>query len=350
LATPISIMVGVGRGATDGVLIKDAEALELMEKVDTLMIDKTGTLTEGKPKVQRVAAASGFAESDVLHYAASLDTLSEHPLAVAIVDHAKQQNLSPKPVTQFESVTGQGVRGNIDGKFVMLGNIRLMEAEQIDVSSSDNEVKSLREQAQTVMFLSVDGKLAGIVSVADPIKSTTREAIDQLHAEGLRIVVLTGDNAITAAAVAKQLGLDEFRADVRPEDKLNYLKSLQQEGRIVAMAGDGVNDAPALAQANVGIAMGTGTDVAMNSARIVLVKGDLRGIAKARLLSQHTMKNIRQNLFFAFIYNFIGVPIAAGILYPWFGLLLSPMIASAAMSMSSVSVILNALRLRNRSL
>ena len=350
LATPISIMVGVGRGALDGVLIKDAEALELMEKVDTLVIDKTGTLTEGKPKVQRVIAASGFVETQVLHYAASLDALSEHPLALAIVNHAKEQNLSPKPVTQFESVTGKGVRGQIDGKLVLLGNMRLMESEQIDASSVAQQVQTLRELAQTVMFLSVDGKLAGIVSVADPIKATTGEAIKQLHAAGLRIVVLTGDNATTAAAVAKQLGLDDFRADVLPEDKLNYLKALQQEGRIVAMAGDGVNDAPALAQANVGIAMGTGTDVAMNSARIVLVKGDLRGIAKARLLSQHTMKNIRQNLFFAFIYNFVGVPIAAGVLYPWLGLLLSPMIASAAMSLSSVSVITNALRLRNKAL
>lgn len=350
LATPISIMVGVGRGATEGVLIKDAEALELMEKVDTLVIDKTGTLTEGKPKLQSIVAASGFDESQVLHYAASLDALSEHPLAEAIVNHAKEQNQSPAPVTQFESVTGKGVRGQIDGKLVLLGNLRLMESEQIDVSALDGQVQTLREQAQTVMFLAIDGKLAGIVSVADPIKATTREAIEQLHAAGLRIVVLTGDNATTAAAVAKQLGLDDFRADVLPEDKLNYLKALQKEGRIVAMAGDGVNDAPALAQANVGIAMGTGTDVAMNSARIVLVKGDLRGIAKARLLSQHTMKNIRQNLFFAFVYNFVGVPIAAGVLYPWLGLLLSPMIASAAMSLSSVSVITNALRLRNKTL
>ncbi len=350
LATPISIMVGVGRGALDGVLIKDAEALELMEKVDTLMIDKTGTLTDGKPKVQRIVAASGFDEPQVLRYAASLDALSEHPLALAIVNHAKEQNLSPMPVTQFESVTGQGVRGQIDGKLVSLGNLRLMEAERVDTSPLAAQVQTLRELAQTVMFLCVDNQLAGVVSVADPIKPTTREAIEQLHAAGLRIVVLTGDNAITAAAVAKQLGLDDFRADVLPEDKLNYLKALQREGRIVAMAGDGVNDAPALAQANVGIAMGTGTDVAMNSARIVLVKGDLRGIAKARLLSQHTMKNIRQNLFFAFIYNFVGVPIAAGVLYPWLGLLLSPMIASAAMSMSSVSVIANALRLRNKAL
>ena len=347
LATPISIMVGIGRGAQEGVLIKDAEALELMEKVDTLVIDKTGTLTEGKPKVQRVIAATGFVETEVLDYAASLDALSEHPLAVAIVNHAKQQNLELKAVAEFESITGQGVRGQIDGKLMLLGNARLMEAQSIDVSTLQSDVQALRALGQTVMFLAINSQIAGIVSVADPIKSTTLEAIQQLHAAGLNIVVLTGDNATTAAAVAKQLGLDDFKADVMPEDKLNYLKELQHQGRIVAMAGDGVNDAPALAQANVGIAMGTGTDVAMNSARIVLVKGDLRGIAKARLLSQHTMKNIRQNLFFAFIYNFIGVPIAAGALYPWFGIVLSPMIASAAMALSSVSVITNALRLRN---
>ena len=350
LATPISIMVGIGRGAQEGVLIKDAEALELMEKVDTLVIDKTGTLTEGKPTVQRVIAATGFAEIEVLHYAASLDALSEHPLAVAIVNHAKQQNLALKTVAQFESITGQGVSGQIDGKSVLLGNLRLMEAQTIDVSALQSDVQALRTLGQTVMFLAINSKIAGIVSVADPIKSTTLEAIQQLHAAGLNIVVLTGDNATTAAAVAKQLGLDDFKADVMPEDKLNYLKELQQQGRIVAMAGDGVNDAPALAQANVGIAMGTGTDVAMSSACIVLVKGDLRGITKARLLSQHTMKNIRQNLFFAFIYNFIGVPIAAGALYPWFGIVLSPMIASAAMALSSVSVITNALRLRNAAL
>ncbi|MBA3581272.1 MAG: heavy metal translocating P-type ATPase [Gammaproteobacteria bacterium] len=350
LATPISIMVGIGRGAQEGVLIKDAEALELMEKVDTLVVDKTGTLTEGKPTVQRVIASTGFVETDVLLFAASLDALSEHPLAVAIVNHAKQQNLLPKTVANFESVTGQGVRGDIDGKPVLFGNIRLMETQKVDVVGVQADVQSLRELGQTVMFLAVGNQLAGIVSVADAIKSTTLEAIQQLHAAGLKIVVLTGDNAITAAAVAKSLGLDDFKADVTPEDKLNYLKTLQQQGRIVAMAGDGVNDAPALAQANVGIAMGTGTDVAMNSARIVLVKGDLRGIAKARLLSQHTMRNIRQNLFFAFIYNFLGVPVAAGVLYPWFGILLSPMIASAAMSLSSVSVILNALRLRKKSL
>ena len=350
LATPISIMVGIGRGAQEGVLIKDAEALELMEKVDTLVIDKTGTLTEGKPKVQRVIAATGFDKTEVLHYAASLDALSEHPLAVAIVNHAKQQNLALKSVAQFESITGQGVRGQIEGKSALLGNSRLMAAQAIDVSVLQSDVQALRMLGQTVMFLAIDNQIAGIVSVADPIKSTTLEAIQQLHAAGLKIVVLTGDNATTAAAVAKQLGLDDFKADVMPEDKLNYLKELQQQGHIVAMAGDGVNDAPALAQANVGIAMGTGTDVAMNSSRIVLVKGDLRGIGKARLLSQHTMKNIRQNLFFAFIYNFIGVPIAAGALYPWLGIVLSPMIASAAMALSSVSVITNALRLRKAKL
>ncbi len=350
LATPISIMVGVGRGATEGVLIKDAEALELMEKVDTLVVDKTGTLTEGKPRVQSVVAVAGTDENDVLKFAASLDALSEHPLAVAIVNHAKEQNLSLESIEQFESVTGKGVRGLLSGKKISLGNLRMMDDEKVDVTALAAEVEKLRGMAQTVMFLSVENKLAGIVSVADPIKSTSREAIEKLHATGLKIIVLTGDNATTAAAVAKQLGLDDFKADVLPEDKLNFLKELQAKGHIVAMAGDGVNDAPALAQANVGIAMGTGTDVAMNSARIVLVKGDLRGIAKARLLSEHTMKNIRQNLFFAFIYNFLGVPIAAGILYPWLGILLSPMIASAAMALSSVSVIGNALRLRNKTL
>ncbi|MBQ0728224.1 MAG: heavy metal translocating P-type ATPase [Thalassolituus oleivorans] len=350
LATPISIMVGVGRGATEGVLIKDAEALELMEKVDTLVVDKTGTLTEGKPKVQNVVAVKGIDNNDVLKYAASLDSSSEHPLAVAIVNYAKEQNISLDDIKQFESVTGKGVSGQLDNKRLSLGNARMMEDANVDVSELADQVKEFRELAQTVMFLSVDGALAGIITVADPIKSTSHEAIKTLHAAGLKIIVLTGDNETTAAAVAKQLELDDFKADVLPEDKLNYLKALQAKGHIVAMAGDGVNDAPALAQANVGIAMGTGTDVAMNSARVVLVKGDLRGIANARLLSQNTMANIRQNLFFAFIYNFIGVPIAAGILYPWFGILLSPMIASAAMALSSVSVISNALRLRNKTL
>jgi Cu2+-exporting ATPase len=350
LATPISIMVGVGRGAHDGVLIKDAEALELMEKVDTLVIDKTGTLTEGKPKVQQIIATPQFSVKVVMTFAASLDVLSEHPLAVAIVNRAKDENQLLKTVLQFESVTGQGVQGVIEGQHVSLGNMRLMEKQKISLSPLANQVQILRKIGDTVMFLSIDNQLAGVISVTDPIKSTTLEAIQQLQEAGLKIIVLTGDNASTAAAVTKQLGLDEFKADVLPEDKLNYIKTLQQQGHIVAMAGDGVNDAPALAQADVGIAKGTGTDVAMNSARIVLVKGDLRGIVKARLLSKKTMNNIRQNLFFAFIYNFVGIPVAAGILYPWFGILLSPMIASAAMSLSSASVIANALRLKKLAL
>ena len=326
--------------------IKDAEALELMEKVDTLVVDKTGTLTEGAPKVQKVVAAAGFTEAAVLTHAAALEKMSEHPLAQAIVDFAREQKAVLPPVEQFESVTGKGVRGHIDGKLALLGNLPLMKDAGIDIASIETEAERLRELGQTVMFVGIDNRLAGLISVADPIKSTTLEAIAQLRASGLRIVVLTGDNATTAAAVAKQLGLDEVKAGVMPEDKFKVVQALQKQGRIVAMAGDGVNDAPALAAANVGIAMGTGTDVAMNSARVVLVKGDLRGIAKARLLSQSTMKNIRQNLFFAFIYNFLGVPVAMGILYPFFGILLSPMIASAAMSLSSVSVIGNALRLR----
>ena len=350
LATPISIMVGIGRGAQEGVLIKDAEALELMEKVDTLVVDKTGTLTEGKPSVQQVFATAGFTEEQVLRVAASLDAQSEHPLAQAVVRHAKQAGTKFSDIENFESLTGQGVRGELNGDAVLLGNGRLMQANQIDTSAVDAQVDAQRAQGQTVIFVASRGQLIGTVGVADPIKETTREAIAQLHAAGLKIIVLTGDNAVTAAAVAKQLGLDDFKADVMPEDKLNFLKELQKGGHIVAMAGDGVNDAPALAQANVGIAMGTGTDVAMNSARVVLVKGDLRGIAKARTLSQATMRNIRQNLFFAFLYNFAGVPIAAGILYPWFGILLSPMIASAAMSLSSVSVIGNALRLKRAAL
>ncbi|GAA0859353.1 heavy metal translocating P-type ATPase [Aliiglaciecola litoralis] len=350
LATPISIMVGVGRGAIEGVLIKDAEALELMEKVDTLVIDKTGTLTLGKPKVQNVIPVAGFDQETVLQYAANLDSSSEHPLAVAIVEHAKANHISVEVIEQFESITGRGVKGVLHGKVLSLGNVRMMQEQNTDISALACEVEKLRENAQTVMFLSVEGALAGVVSVADPIKSTSEEALKTIQSAGLNIILVTGDNTTTAAAVAKQLGLKDFIAEALPEDKLKYLKQLQSKGHIVAMAGDGVNDAPALAQANVGIAMGTGTDVAMNSARVVLVKGDLRGIATARLLSQHSMTNIRQNLFFAFIYNFLGVPIAAGILYPWFGILLSPMFASAAMALSSVSVIGNALRLRNRTL
>ena len=346
LATPISIMVGIGRGAREGVLIKDAEALELMEKVDTLVIDKTGTLTEGAPRVQQVVAAEGYTESEVLGYAAGLEKMSEHPLAQAIVDHAQELKTVPRAVEKFEAVTGRGVRGYIGGRPAALGNPGLMLDAGVTTAQLEAEAQRLRELGHTVMFVGVGDRLAGIISVADPIKSTTREAIAQLRASGLRIVVLTGDNATTAAAVATQLGLDEVKAEVMPADKYEAVLALQKEGRVVAMAGDGVNDAPALAAADVGIAMGTGTDIAMQSARIVLVKGDLRGIVKARLLSQATMHNIRQNLFFAFVYNFLGVPVAMGVLYPFFGIVLSPMLASAAMSLSSVSVIGNALRLR----
>lgn len=350
LATPISIMVGIGRGAQEGVLIKDAEGLELMEKIDTLVVDKTGTLTEGAPKVQTIIAAEGFARADVLVLAASLEKMSEHPLAQAILSHLQQQGLSLPPVTRFASVTGKGVRGEMDGSVVLLGNALLLQEAGIATDSLLEQADGLRAQGQTVMFVGIDNRLVGLISVADPIKAGSREAIQQLHAAGIKVVMLTGDNATTAHAVARQLGIDVVKAEVLPEDKFRHVQQLQQQGRIVAMAGDGINDAPALAQASVGIAMGTGTDIAMNSARIVLVKGDLRGIAKARQLSRATMKNIRQNLFFAFIYNFVGVPIAAGILYPWLGLLLSPMIASAAMSLSSVSVIANALRLRSAKL
>tara|TARA_R110001583_G_scaffold195499_1_gene374357 strand:- start:15628 stop:17976 length:2349 start_codon:yes stop_codon:yes gene_type:complete len=353
LATPMSIMVGVGKGAQEGILIKDAEALELMEKVDTLVVDKTGTLTEGLPTVQRIwvsaeAKNKRLTEDDVLLFAASLEKSSEHPLGTAVVAHAKQKHLQLKPISDFKSITGQGVSATIEGQSIFIGNDRLIEAQKIDVSSLRSQTMSMRESGQTVIFVSIDGLLVGIIGIGDAIKKTTVQAIKQLHQAGLKIVVVTGDNATTAGVVAKTLGLDDVKADATPEDKLNYLKELQQKGHIVAMAGDGINDAPALAKADVGIAMGTGTDVAMNSARVVLVKGDLRGIAKARLLSQHTMTNIKQNLFFAFIYNFLGVSVAAGILYPWFGILLSPMIASAAMSFSSVSVILNALRLKKQ--
>jgi heavy metal translocating P-type ATPase len=348
LATPISIMVGVGRGAQEGVLIKDAEALELMEKVDTMVIDKTGTLTEGRPKVQRVVAAAGHEAGEVLAVCAALERLSEHPLAQAITGHAKAQGSRIIAVENFASVTGKGVRGQVEGKAVALGNAALMKLAGADTSAVSADVAGCRNDGETVVFLAVDGHLAGYIGVADPIKPGTRQAIAELQAAGLRIVVLTGDNAATAAAVARKVGLDDVQSEVLPEDKYAQVQELQRAGRVVAMAGDGVNDAPALAQANVGIAMGTGTDVAMNSARVVLVKGDLRGIARARVLSQKTMRNIRQNLFFAFAYNFVGVPVAAGALYPAFGVVPSPMIASAAMALSSVSVIVNALRLRAR--
>ncbi|MCE2858400.1 MAG: heavy metal translocating P-type ATPase [Oxalobacteraceae bacterium] len=346
LATPISIMVGIGRGAREGVLIKDAEALELMEKVDTLIVDKTGTLTEGAPKVQQIVASEGFARADVLVLSAALESMSEHPLAHAILVHLKAQNLPVLPVTGFNAITGKGIRGSIDGNAVLLGNALLMKEAGIDITAFTSKADELRAMGHTVMFVAVEQKFAGMISVADTIKPETREAIRQLHAEGVKIVMLTGDNATTARAVAAELEIDTVHAEVLPQDKYRHVQALQQQGKIVAMAGDGINDAPALAEASVGIAMGTGTDIAMNSARIVLVKGDLRGIVKARQLSRATMRNIRQNLFFAFVYNFVGVPIAAGVLYPWLGLLLSPMIASAAMSLSSVSVIANALRLR----
>jgi Cu2+-exporting ATPase len=348
LATPVSIIVGVGRGAHEGVLIKNAEALELMEKVDTLVIDKTGTLTEGKPRVQTIGADEGFSEGEVLALAASLERLSEHPLAQAIAARAKDDNAAlRRDVQDFAALPGKGVHGVIDGRSVLLGNAALMAEHGVELAPIASAIEALQAQGQTVMVLAVAGKIAGYLGVADPIKTTTPEAIRMLRDSGIRIVMLTGDNTVTAAAVGKQLGLDEVKAGVLPQDKYKQVQALQQEGRIVAMAGDGVNDAPALAQANVGIAMGTGTDIAMASARVVLVKGDLRGIAKARILSERTMRNIRQNLFFAFVYNFLGVPVAAGVLYPWFGVLLSPMIASAAMSASSVSVIGNALRLRS---
>ncbi|WP_321948335.1 heavy metal translocating P-type ATPase [Paraburkholderia sp. J10-1] len=346
LATPVSIIVGVGRGAHEGVLIKDAEALELMEKVDTVVVDKTGTLTEGKPRVQTVVAVHGLEEARLLGYAASLEGASEHPLAQAIIAHAKEVGAITGRVEAFEAVPGKGVTGTIDGHAVSLGNARLMDDMNIDCRPVELDTDKLREAGQTVMYVAMEGELAGYIGVADPVKTTTPDAVRLLKASGVRIVMLTGDNPVTANAVAKALVLDGVKAGVLPEDKYRHVQELQAQGHIVAMAGDGVNDAPALAQANVGIAMGTGTDVAMNSARVVLVKGDLRGIARARTLSVATMKNIRQNLFFAFAYNAVGIPVAAGVLYPWTGIVLSPIIASAAMALSSVSVIGNALRLR----
>jgi len=346
LATPMSIMVATGKGASAGILFRNAEAIELMRKIDTLVVDKTGTLTEGKPKLVTVTAADGIQENDLLRFAASIERGSEHPLAEAIVKGAEQRGIEPARAEDFESVTGQGVKGRVDGREVALGNRALMDSLGIDPGRLATQAEELRGDGQTVMFVSVDGKPAGVVGVADPIKDSTLEAIQALHSEHIRIVMLTGDSRTTAQVVARKLGIDEVMAEILPDQKADIIKRLQGEGRIVAMAGDGINDAPALAQAHVGIAMGTGTDVAMESAGVTLVKGDLRGIARAWRLSRHTMANIKQNLFFAFIYNFAGIPIAAGILYPFFGLLLSPMIAAAAMSFSSVSVIGNALRLR----
>ena len=346
LATPMSIMVGTGKGATLGVLIKNAEALEIMEKVDTLVVDKTGTLTEGKPRLVAVQAANGFTEDEVLQLAASLERASEHPLAEAIVRGAEDRGVTLSQTDDFESVTGQGVTGTVSGRTVALGNITLLDKLGIDSGDLPQQAEAGRAEGQTVMFVVIDGRAAGLVGVADPIKDSTPEAIRDLHTEGVEVVMLTGDSRTTAMAVAGKLAIDRVEAEVLPEQKADIVKKLQAEGRIVAMAGDGINDAPALAQAHVGVAMGTGTDVAMESAGVTLVKGDLRGIVRARRLSRKVMRNIRENLFFAFIYNSLGVPVAAGVLYPVFGLLLSPIIAAAAMSFSSVSVIGNALRLR----
>ncbi|MFZ3173420.1 MAG: heavy metal translocating P-type ATPase [Thiobacillus sp.] len=350
LATPVSIMVGTGRGAMMGVLFRNAEALEVMRKVDTLVVDKTGTLTEGHPELVSVTPAPGFDETEIVRLAAGIEQASEHPLAAAIVRGAEKRAIERVAVADFQSVTGKGVTGVVDGRRVALGNLALLQDLGIDAGELPAQADALRGEGQTVMFLGVDGRAAGLIGVADPIKPTTLEAIRALHEEGIRIVMLTGDSRVTAEAVAAKLGIDQVQAEVLPDQKANVVKQLQAEGRIVAMAGDGINDAPALAQAQVGIAMGTGTDVAMESAGVTLVKGDLRGIVRARKLSHATLRNIRQNLFFAFVYNALGVPVAAGVLYPFFGLLLSPMIAAAAMSFSSVSVITNALRLRRISL
>lgn len=346
LATPMSIIAGTGRGALAGVLIKNAESLEMLEKVDTLIIDKTGTLTEGKPKLMEVITLKGFEQKETLKLIASLEKNSEHPLASAIVKGAEAQGITLSAVQDFASVTGKGVQGIVDGHRVALGNAALLSTLGIDSAALTEKAELLRNKGHTAMFAAIDGKPAAIISVADPIKATTQEALKALREEGLHIVMLTGDSKATAQAVASQLGIDDFEAEVLPDHKSDVVRQLQAKGKKVAMAGDGVNDAPALAQAQVGIAMGTGTDVAMESAGITLVKGDLMGIVRARRLSRATMRNIRQNLFFAFIYNLLGVPLAAGVLYPFFGLLLSPVIASAAMAFSSVSVIANALRLR----
>jgi Cu+-exporting ATPase len=341
----MAIMVGTGRGAREGILIRNAEALEIFEKVDTLVVDKTGTLTEGKPRLTAIIPAEGFQEAQLLQSVASLEKASEHPLAAAIIAGAKEKGIELVPVADFQSVTGKGVTGTLQGKRIGAGNAALMQDLGTSSEALQERAENLRKEGQTVMFVTSDGRFAGLIAVADPIKASTPEAIQELKHEGIRVVMVTGDNHTTAAAVAQKLGID-FEADVSPDKKAEVVKKLQSQGRIVAMAGDGVNDAPALAQAHVGIAMGTGTDVAMETGGITLVKGDLRGIVKARRLSQRSMSNIRQNLFFAFFYNALGVPLAAGVLYPFVGLLLNPMIAAAAMSFSSVSVIGNSLRLR----
>ena len=346
LATPMSIMVAMGKGASAGVLFKNAEAIETMRKIDTLIVDKTGTLTEGRPRLVSIIATEDVAEAELLRYAASIERASEHPLAAAVVRGAEEGGILPAQVDSFESITGKGVHGTIAGRSIAIGNPALLEDLGIDSGSLNAKAERLRAEGQTVMFVLIDGRASGLIAVADPIKASTPEAIEALHAAGLRVVMVTGDNRTTAEAVAERLRIDQVFADVRPDQKLEIVRRLQDEKHFVAMAGDGINDAPALAQAHVGVAMGSGTDVAMESAGVTLVKGDLRGIVRARRLSYATMRNIKQNLFWAFIYNLLGVPIAAGVLYPIFGILLSPMIAAAAMSFSSISVIANALRLR----
>jgi P-type Cu+ transporter len=346
LATPMSIMVGVGRGAAEGILIRNAEALERLEKVDTLLFDKTGTLTVGRPAVTTIESLGGLAEAEILRLAASLERGSQHPIAAAILATAGQRGLAPAPVADFDAPSGKGVAGTVDGKRLLLGTAAFLAAQGVDAAAADAKADWLRETGATVVLLAVAGRAEGLLAVSDPIKETTQEALKQLRQSGLRLVMLTGDNKRTAASVARRLGIDEVEADVLPDDKARIVQRLRSEGRVVAMAGDGVNDAPALTAADVGIAMGTGTDIAIESAGVTLVKGDLLGIARARRLSQATMSNIRQNLFFAFLYNTAGIPLAAGALYPFFGLLLSPIVAAAAMALSSVSVIANALRLR----
>jgi Cu+-exporting ATPase len=346
LATPMSIMVGVGRGAQAGVLIKNAEALEHFEKVDTLIVDKTGTLTEGKPAVTAIVPTAGFTEHDALRLAAGVERASEHPLAVAIVRAAEERGIATPPVSDFDSPTGKGALGTVENRRIVLGNRAFLAQHGVEVSALAETADRLREDGATAIFMGIDGQAAAIFAIADPVKASTPEALAALRAEGVRVVMLTGDNWTTAKAVARDLGIEEVEAEVLPDQKGDVVQRHKAAGRVVAMAGDGVNDAPALAAADVGVAMGTGTDVAMESAGVTLLKGDLRGIVRARRLSQAVMRNIRQNLFFAFIYNALGVPVAAGVLYPVFGILLSPIIAAAAMALSSVSVIANAARLR----
>jgi Cu+-exporting ATPase len=347
LATPMSIMVGVGRGAQSGVLIKNAEALEHMEKVDTLVIDKTGTLTEGKPAVTAIVPTSSYAEAEVLRLAASVERASEHPLAIAIVRAAEGRGISTARVNDFDSPTGKGVLGKVEGKRITIGNATFLAELGVDVAVLSAQAEELRKEGATAIFMAVDGTVAGVLAIADPVKPSTSEALTDLKAEGIHVVMLTGDNWTTAKAVARRLGIEDVEAEVLPDQKSAVVQRHKAAGKVVAMAGDGVNDAPALAAADVGIAMGTGTDVAMESAGVTLLKGDLTGIVRARRLSQAVMRNIRQNLFFAFVYNALGVPVAAGVLYPMFGILLSPIIAAAAMALSSVSVVANSLRLRH---